>query len=102
MQRIVDWLFVGSLYTGQRAAEVMSLMHSARLNGHDVYAFMKDVLDRLPSLSASRIRELLPPCWVSASLARFHHWASISIVKMTWPETYVLSARIQLCSIKMT
>jgi len=32
-----NWLFAGSLRAGQRAAAVMSLMHSARLNGHDVY-----------------------------------------------------------------
>ena len=62
-----NWLFAGSLRAGQRAAAVMSLLHSARLNGHDVYAYMKDVLERLPSLPASRIRELLPHCWMPAS-----------------------------------
>ena len=30
-----NWLFAGSLRAGQRAAAVMSLVHSARLNGHD-------------------------------------------------------------------
>jgi len=41
----------------------MSLIQSARLNGHDVYAYMKDVLERLPSLPDSRIGELLPHRW---------------------------------------
>jgi transposase len=41
----------------------MSLIHSARLNGHDVYAYMKDVLERLPSLPANRISEFLPHRW---------------------------------------
>ena len=39
-----NWLFAGSLRAGQRAAAVMSLIQSAKLNGHDPYAYMKDVL----------------------------------------------------------
>lgn len=58
-----NWLFAGSLRAGQRAAAVMSLIHSARLNGHDAYAYLKDILERLPSQPASRIGELLPHHW---------------------------------------
>ncbi len=42
----------------------MSLIQSARLNGHDPYAYMKDVLVRLPRQRASAISELLPHKWV--------------------------------------
>jgi transposase len=41
-----NWLFAGSLRAGQRAAAIMSLIQSAKLNGHDAFAYMKDVLDR--------------------------------------------------------
>jgi hypothetical protein len=58
-----NWLFAGSLRAGQRAAAVMSLIQSARLNGHDPYAYLKDVLTRLPTHKASRIGELLPHRW---------------------------------------
>ena len=34
----------------KRAAAIMSLIQSARNNGHDPYAYLKDVLTRLPSL----------------------------------------------------
>lgn len=61
-----NWLFAGSLRAGQRAAAVMSLIHSARLNGHDVYAYLKDILERLPTQPASRIGELLPHRWQPA------------------------------------
>jgi len=61
-----NWLFAGSLRAGQRAAAVMTLLHSARLNGHDVHAYMKDVLERLPTLPASRISDLLPHRWTPA------------------------------------
>lgn len=58
-----NWLFAGSLRAGQRAAAVMSLIHSARLNGHDAYAYLKDVLARLPATPIRRIGELLPHRW---------------------------------------
>jgi hypothetical protein len=41
----------------------MSLIQSARMNGHDPYAYLKDVLSRLPTHKASRIGELLPHRW---------------------------------------
>jgi len=57
------WLFTGSELAGQRAAIVMSLVQSAKLNGHDPHAYLRDVLERLPSHPASRIEELLPHRW---------------------------------------
>jgi len=57
------WMFVGSEQAGQRAAAVMSLVQSARLNGHDPYAYLSDVLRRLPTQLNSRIEDLLPHRW---------------------------------------
>jgi hypothetical protein len=50
-----NWLFAGSLRAGQRAAAVMSLLQSARLNGLDPYSYTKDELARLPTQTAGRI-----------------------------------------------
>ena len=61
-----NWLFAGSLRAGQRAAAVMSLIQSARMNGHDPYAYLRDVMARLPMQRASQIGELLPPRWQPA------------------------------------
>ena len=58
-----NWLFAGSLRSGKRAAAIMSLIQSARLNGHDPYAYLKDVLTRLPTQRASEIEQLLPHKW---------------------------------------
>lgn len=41
----------------------MSLVHSAKLNGLDPYAYIRDVLERLPTQPARRIDELLPHRW---------------------------------------
>jgi len=57
------WLFAGSELAGQRAAVVMSLVQSAKLCGHDPWAYLKDVLTRLPMHLNSRIGELLPHLW---------------------------------------
>lgn len=55
-----NWLFAGSLRSGKRAAALMSLIQSAKLNGHDPYACLKNVFARLPTQRASEIGELLP------------------------------------------
>lgn len=44
----------------------MNLIQSARINGYDPYAYLKDVLERLPRQRASEIEQLLPHQWVSA------------------------------------
>lgn len=64
-----NWLFAGSLRAGQRAAAVMSLIQSARMNGHDPWAYINDVLSRLPTHRNTRINELLPHHWHQMTLA---------------------------------
>ncbi|MGP5214194.1 IS66 family transposase [Psychrobacter immobilis] len=59
-----NWLFAGSLESGQRAANIMSLIQSARLNGLDPYAYLADVLRRLPTHPDSQIDDLLPHVWI--------------------------------------
>ncbi len=55
-----NWNFAGSLRAGQRMAAILSLLETAKLNGHDPYVWLRDVLTRLPSWPNSRINELLP------------------------------------------
>lgn len=55
-----NWLFAGSLSAGQRAAKIMSLLETARLNGLEPYAWLKSVLTRLPEWPEDRLHELLP------------------------------------------
>ena len=39
---------------------------SARMNGHDPYAYLKDVLTRLPTQRATEVGQLLPHQWAPA------------------------------------
>jgi transposase len=64
-----NWLFAGSLRAGERAAAVMSLIQSAKLNDLDPWSYLSDVLARLPLQPASRTAELLPHRWTPASHA---------------------------------
>jgi hypothetical protein len=41
------------------------LIQSAKLNRHDPYAYLKDVLTRLPTQKNNAIDELLPHNWMA-------------------------------------
>jgi hypothetical protein len=58
-----NWLFSGSLAAGVRAADIMSLIQTAKMNHIEPLAYLTDVLTRLPTHPNSRIEELLPTCW---------------------------------------
>jgi transposase len=64
-----NWLFVGSQQAGERAAVLMTLIESAKLNGHDAWGYLKDVLTKLPTWPNSRLHELLPHRWVAPETA---------------------------------
>lgn len=58
-----NWLFAGSPQAGERAADIMSLIQTAKMNGIEPMAYLTDVLKRLPTQPNSRIEELLPTRW---------------------------------------
>jgi transposase len=53
-------LFAGSDVGGDRAAAIYSLLGSAKLNGHNPEAFLREVLTRIADHPITRINELLP------------------------------------------
>ncbi len=58
-----NYLFAGSPRGGHAAATMYSLLGTAKLNGLNPYAWLKDVLTRLPSHPSNRVAELLPLAW---------------------------------------
>lgn len=58
-----NWLFAGSLEAGQRAANIMSLIQTAKGNGHKPMANLTDVFNRLPTIPDDQRHELLPHVW---------------------------------------
>ena len=55
-----NWLFTGSEQAGQRAAAIQSLLGTAKLNGLDPAAWLRDTLEKLPTCLNSEIDSLLP------------------------------------------
>ena len=55
-----NWLFAGSERAGKRAAAIQSLIATARLNGLDPAAWLRETLEKLPAWPNSHLDELLP------------------------------------------
>ena len=55
-----NWLFAGSDAGGDRAAAIYTLTETAKLNGLDPEAYLRDVLTRIADHPVNRVAELLP------------------------------------------
>lgn len=58
-----NYLFAGSDRGAERAAALYSLIESAKLNGLDPEAYLRDVLTRIADHPASKLADLLPWNW---------------------------------------
>jgi len=58
-----SWLFAGSDRGGERAAVMLTLIHTAKLNGVDPQAWLADVLSRIAEHKITDLAELLPWNW---------------------------------------
>jgi transposase len=61
-----NWLFAGSDDGGERAAAIYTLIETAKLNGLDPEAYLRDVLARIATHPARQIDDLLPWNWAAA------------------------------------
>lgn len=61
-----NWLFFGSAEAGQRSAVLYTLIANCRLHGVEPYAYLKDVLTRLPRTTNQQVAELTPRRWKAA------------------------------------
>ena len=58
-----NWLFVGHAEAGQRSAILFSLIESCRRRGVEPYAYLRDVLTRLPTMTNWTVGALTPAAW---------------------------------------
>lgn len=63
-----NYLFAGSDAGGERAAAFYSLIETAKLNGLDPEAYLRDILDRIADHPINRIADLLPWTWSPSAL----------------------------------
>lgn len=58
-----NWLFMGEAGAGQRGAIIYTLIESCRRRKIDPYAYLRDVLLRLPHMTNHQIPEITPARW---------------------------------------
>jgi transposase len=65
-----NWLSIGSPRGGQTAAVLMSFTSTCQRLNVEPWAYLQDVLTRLPALPAGQLGELLPDRWQAARQAQ--------------------------------
>ncbi len=60
-----NWLFIGDAGAGQRSAILYTLVECCRRLGLDPYAYLRDILTRLPNSTNRQIDQLTPRAWAS-------------------------------------
>ena len=63
-----NWLFMGDADAGERGAIIYTVIETCRRRGIDPYAYLKDVLTRLPNMTNHRIHTVTPSSWAKAQL----------------------------------
>lgn len=58
-----NWLFIGDAQAGQRSAIIYTLIENCRHRGLDPFAYLRDVLTRLPNMTNRQIHEVTPEAW---------------------------------------
>ena len=63
-----NFLFVGNDAGDERAASFYSIIETYKLNGIEPFAYLCDVLEKLPTWPNKRLHELLPWNWKKTAL----------------------------------
>ena len=58
-----NWLFAGSDSGGETLSRAMSLVETAKMNGHDRQAWLAEILDRIRDHIFNPLNELLSWNW---------------------------------------
>ena len=58
-----NWLFIGEAGSGENSAIIYTVIESCRRRGLDPYAYLRDVLTRLPHMTNHQIHEVTPEAW---------------------------------------
>jgi transposase len=58
-----NWLFIGADTAGDRSAVLYTVIESCRRRGLDPYAYLRDVLTRIPAMTNHQVPEITPVNW---------------------------------------
>jgi hypothetical protein len=63
-----NWLFIGDADAGQRSAIIYTVIENCRRRGLDPFAYLREVLTRLPTMTNWQIPEITPQVWAKAQV----------------------------------
>jgi len=58
-----NWLFIGEAEAGERSAILYTIVECCRRRGIDPFAYLRDILTRLPTATNWQIKDLTPEAW---------------------------------------
>jgi transposase len=61
-----NFLFFGEAGAGERGAILYTIIENCRRHGIDPFAYLRDVLTRLPSMTNWQLKEVTPEAWAKA------------------------------------
>jgi hypothetical protein len=59
-----NWLFIGDRDAGRAAANLLTIITTCKNAKEDPYAYLLDVMQRLPLMTTGQISSLIPERWV--------------------------------------
>jgi transposase len=62
-----NWLFIGEAQAGHRSAVIYTIIESCKRRGLEPYAYLKDVLTRLPSMTNHQVKDITPSAMAAAN-----------------------------------
>ena len=65
-----NWLFIGEANAGERSAIIYTVIESCRRRGIEPYAYLRDVLKRLPHLTNKQVPTIIPSAWGKKTLPK--------------------------------
>ena len=60
-----NWLFIGDREAGQAAANLLTIITTCKNTEDSPYAYLLDVMQRMPHLKTSEIGTLIPERWTA-------------------------------------
>jgi transposase len=58
-----NWLFIGDAEAGGRSAIIYTLIENCRRRGLDPFAYLREVLTRLPNMTNRQVPDVTPQAW---------------------------------------
>jgi len=65
-----NFLFIGEAAAGERSAILYTIIENCRHHGIDPYAYLRDVLTRLPSMTNWQVKDVTPAAWAKEQRER--------------------------------